>query len=615
MWAFSLASRRCCDAAAPQRFCQIVLSVADMAEFKTDLAGWTETLGLYDRGRHVRRLKVTGASKKTSQRQAEKEGDGSDEEDAHGRWTIRDAFPMHEFCLPPRDRARWFDLVDDTQAWQSLSRFIRQLPGLKDLVWACGPRMPAPVLSAIHAADCRLHMHGFRLRSLDRQHRDSPQPIDAHDWALASSPSLASVVASCTGFTSEGWLDYTTEAVVSMAAGTAPNLAHLWLVSENAGDSIALREAARLGKPPWQGFFPASPVADARPGLGRLKSMVFRGYPPYNFDRWGRATDLTRLRRLEMEWHPTSGRHLAKMAERGDFKSLDSLRLWSIEELDQQSLNRLMENLPPLQRLNLSGYFTAAAVDAILRRQGSTLRDLELDSRPRGPDDDGNPTTPNAIFSAFLVQRLVTSCPDLEELVLTIPRTRGDAAETAAYRALSRLRSLRRLHLRLVYTVEPENEDEWPEMDYFSSSGIPYDYIRDAMSNCAVDATLARAIFDVLSAHNDGLTYVRLEPERKIEHCNVPGASLCNFQDMLRWFARHWVCTRSEGVVRVRELDEEATARGGEEWKEIVNEPRYDEEDMFSELFKENWPQETPLADEWWRNWTSLPLSSEGDDA
>jgi hypothetical protein len=75
-------------------------------------------------------------------------------------------------------------ITDHPEAWVSLSRFISQLSGLQDLVWAYESHIPQSVLSVVSARGCRLHMHCFHLSSLVQQ-RDNPQPIDPNDYALS----------------------------------------------------------------------------------------------------------------------------------------------------------------------------------------------------------------------------------------------------------------------------------------------------------------------------------------------------------------------------------------------------------------------------------------------
>lgn len=613
LWAFSLTSRCCCAAAAAQRFCQIKLKIPAPDELESGLRRWTELLNPDDRHRHVRRLKVLRVMTEVERRSKglqRQDGEAEDDEDKDD-WNIRYCFDMHDFCRPSNfsmECSNRTSMTDHPEAWLPLARFISQLPALKDLVWAYGYHMPQPVLSAVHDRGCRLHMHCFRLCSLV-QSRDSPQPIDLDDYALATSPSLSSIVVPVLGFETDGKLNYTEEAVMRLVAGTAPSLAHVWLVSTRAGDSLPHREAVRLGKPAWGGFFPGTAEADELPVLGSLQSLVFAGYLSYGIDKWGCYTDFTNLRCLTMSWSPERGVALAEMAMRGNFKSLDTLGLSLIEDQTdqtQEALNRLLENLNPLHRLYLSGHISNEAFDIVLRRHGRTLRDLSVyvywDEESRNP---------LVVFSEAVVQRLAEQCPNLEQVWLPIYRTRGDDRETGIYRMLSRLPRLRRAFLKLYFSGGPD-EEYWDEetdgkypLSFSSSEEIPFAHLREAFSNSAIDATLALSIFNLISS-GSSLTYLRLEPCRKMGR-NAPGRGNVLFENVLRWFNRSWVCKRdARGGVTVRELDSEGTAEAGEEWQYLSEQPQYNGEDIYQEVFNDIWPRRTP---EWWKDWTSLPLS------
>jgi hypothetical protein len=616
--AFSLTSRCCCAAAEAQRFCQIKLKILAPEELESGLRRCTEALNPGGRHRHVRRLKVSWAMREEERRKKglprqDEEIDEDDDDDDD--WNIRHYFDMYNFCRPSKgcmEGSEGGSITDRPEAWMSLGRSISQLPGLQDLVWAYGSHVPRSVLSAVSARGCRLHMHCFRLGSLV-QLRDSPQPIDPDDYALATSPSLSSIVVRVGDFETDGMVNYNEEAVMRMVAGTAPSLAHVCLIQTRAGNSLAHREAIRLGKPAWSGFFsPGTAEADQVPVLGSLQSLVFTGYVSRGIDHWARLTNFTNLRCLIMPWSLECGVALAAMATRGDFESLDTLGLSAIEDESdqaQEALNRLLESLDPLQRLELSGYISNEAFDIVLRRHGGALRNLSMD--PYRDDESRNPLV---VFSEAVAQRLAEQCPNLEQVRLPVNRTRGDNRETGIYRALSRLPRLRRAFLRLLYSVGPDEEywDEEKDGEYplsFSFSDaeeIPFVYLREAFSNSAIDATLALSIFNLISS-GGSLRYLRLESRRKMGR-SAPASGIGQFQQVLRWFNRSWVCKRDvRGRVTVGELDKKGSATAGEEWQYLSEEPQYNGGEIYQKVFRDIWPQRTP---EWWKDWKSLPFSS-----
>jgi hypothetical protein len=411
-------------------------------------------------------------------------------------------------------------------------------------------------------------------------------------------------------------LNYNEEAVMRMVAGMAPSLAHVWLIPTRAGDGLVHREAIRLGKPAWGGFFPGSAGADKLPVLGSLQSLVLPSYISYTeINNWSRYTDFAKLHRLTISWISQPGvvLGLAEMAMRGDFESLDTLGLPAIEDETnqvQEALNRLLENLNPLQRLDLSGSISDETFNIVLRRHGRTLRNLSVH-----PYRDRESRDPLVAFSEAVVRRLVEQCPNLEQVWLPVDRTRGDDRETGIYRALSRLPRLRHAFLRLCFSVGPD-EDYWDEEtdgEYPLSSNlcdgeeIPFIYLREAFSNSAIDATLALSIFNLISS-GGSLRYLTLEMIRK-EGPNAPASGCYGpFQRILRWFNRSWVCKQdTRGGVTVQELDRKWTAEVGEEWQYLSEGSLRDGEEIYQEVFNDIWPQKTP---EWWKDWKSLPLSN-----
>lgn len=89
---------------------------------------------------------------------------------------------------------------------------------------------------------------------------------------------------------------------------------------------------------------------------------------------------------------------------------------------------------------------------------------------------------------------------------------------------------------------------------------------------------------------------------------NAPASGIGQFQQVLRWFNRSWVCKRDvRGRVTVGELDKKGSATAGEEWQYLSEEPQYNGGEIYQEVFKDIWPQRTP---EWWKDWKSLPFSS-----
>jgi hypothetical protein len=614
LWAFSSTSRQCCIAATSRRFYQIPLRVYDEDQLEAALTKWADILDLDDRRRCVRQLKVAGL-KVTNNRNSNRRGDDEDDD-----WKAHHYFDFDDFCLPS-DSGRRVVISKLSESWLSLARFISQLPALKDLVWACSDYMPPCVLSAVHDVGCRLHMHIFRLGSLS-QSRNNQQPIDPDEYALATSPSLYSIVVTLTSFESGGNINYIREAVEHLLVGDMPNLAYLKTMAGTISGELEISQNIRLGKPPWAGLFPGTTSTTHKPekkaSFSSLQSLDMGGY--LDLRKWVHHGSLDDLRHLTMSWDIQEATVLADIAIHGGLKSLVTLELsydtWygrlEDELVLQDALLQVLEHSNPLQRLDLNGYVSDKLFNTIVNRHGKSLHSLSL-----LPERNNESTNPLVLLSSVALQNLAEACPNLEQLQLWVNRTHGDSQEVGIYQALSRLPRLTCLHLRLWYTIGPdedlwdeERDGEYPLSQIHDHHEIPVEYLRDGFSNGALDATLARAIFDLISSNNN-LSYLRLEMSRKMKRYAPQSRSYGTFDGLLAWFNRRWICRRHlggevDGQVTIRDPDSERTVGAGLEWKSLNDGELYIDADIFKQVFQDVWP---PRTSEWWNDWESLPLS------
>jgi hypothetical protein len=614
LWAFSSTSRNCYTASAVQRLSQVLLKIPSPEDIVSELHRWSEILGANGGHCHVRRLKVASAlwaimdgRQEVVDEKAENDNEG---------WRDCSFFDVHDFCHPPKDRTenrgRWGS-AGTPEDWLPLNDFIVQLLGLRDFVWDYGYFMPPSILFTLTSRDCRLHMHKFHLESLIRP-RDSPQPIDANEYALLTSPCLHSIVIRVGSFTDDFQLDYSREAVIQMVAGIAPRLAHVQMIPTGAGGSLSLNQNVALGKPPWRGFFlDGTPESDLH-HAGKLRSLICDRYVYRNLNYWASLTDFGNLRCLHLSWDDADGIIMAQMAIRGCFKHLHTLRLGEIEDESdegQESLTLFFENIHPLRQLRLSGYIVSETFDVILRRHGRTLSSLEVSP---SPSDGVESETPPVAFNKEVVQRLADLCPNLEQIKIPLARTRGDIEETGIYRALSRLPRLRCALLRLQYGIGPVDDGSWdeetgggnpPAYIFSNPEDLPPAYLRELFSNIALDEPLALSIFNIV-ASGGSLKYLSLKIDRaytrKLYHSGLT--------DLLRWFSRSWILKRDvRGIDTAVEIQPEETARAGKEWIYQISEEGMAAdrgEEVYVEAFKALWPQKT---EEWWNDWTSLPLA------
>ncbi len=249
-----------------QRFERIHFTVQGRKKLRQDLERWNKILGIDDRARYVRRVKIVGympllrIDEAGEERavapaiQPETFDDDDEDEDED------------DFCKPSEGRIMKFygrdrlltheEKQEQNEAWLPLAQFLDQLPKLKDLIYACKNQIAVCILLSLHQyhPNSRLHVHTFSLRSL-YQPRDRPHDIDPVEFVLATSPCLYSIVVSYSGYHTDGRVGYNEEAVLQMVAGAAPRLKSVRMRKRRPPASPALRIAIGTTRPPWQGFF------------------------------------------------------------------------------------------------------------------------------------------------------------------------------------------------------------------------------------------------------------------------------------------------------------------------------------------------------------------------
>ncbi|KAL1895928.1 hypothetical protein Sste5346_005027 [Sporothrix stenoceras] len=574
LWAFSLTSQRCCAASAVQRFSQIHLrirSAKTIAERVQHLID--EGLGKGERFRHVRRLRVSGGmsrreadivraqeqnlegralqpSPRAIKRAQEELKDDRDISEVNrelhmkqGKATntqvcghsIRHVFgdDLHPFCRPRHDRHERIvyggsvslDAVKVTfhsdKAWLPLADLVRQLSGLRDLVWDATSYLPPSILAAIHEmpslcaesarnGGCRIHMHQFALHSLSQQRSHSTQsPISPDEYALVTSANLYAVVATVQSRMILDRISFTGHALVQemLGRGRSPNLRHVWFNQVSVNTFVGLGQGEEDPDPEWQGFFPGQDSNEGKdkekgkekeakraPHSPRnrtpLTSLVFwNGVKPNILTGWLNGGNYSNLRDLTLFWDEHVIEYLADMAAGGQFAALDSFSLlgtkdgqyllrnpsnyygdypdgtcykdkYAQNDEDIVEVNLMMylfHKLPPLRRLQYTGTLGHFTARHIYKHHGATLRNLAFTLKK-----------PNSLryeemwltkFDNDSAYELATGCPHLEELSLDMERTGGDSHEALAYRALSNetLKNLENLELRLWYRIGPKS--------------------------------------------------------------------------------------------------------------------------------------------------------------
>jgi hypothetical protein len=260
LFAFSMASKRCCAVAAMERFKRVHLAVEGAEQLERVLKRWDDILSIDDRTRSVRRVKVTGSMEGKPKNDPEECSwiFGCEDDLEKGRYDEEDAFSapgsLRQFLggypiITPERKVR------SNRNWRLLAQFLSRLPALKQVIWGSKDQIPRCVLDVLHSSNTHLQVNTFGLRSL-HQRRDQLQDIDADEYALVTSPSITSISAATSYCDSLGRMDYTIEALMEMVR-LAPNLRSVSLWGQPLYGDLGVDEAIRQGRVPWQGFFKA----------------------------------------------------------------------------------------------------------------------------------------------------------------------------------------------------------------------------------------------------------------------------------------------------------------------------------------------------------------------
>ncbi|KAF3491783.1 uncharacterized protein GIQ15_01300 [Arthroderma uncinatum] len=618
LFAFSLTSKTCCDAAAVQRFRHVYIEYQGWKKLKCDLERWNEILNVKRRVRYVRKVEVANEreprfSKVIKYKTALTAEKVSEEEAEIGgvRWQTPEitVYPLmlNSWILTEKEREK------TDEAWLPLAKFIAQLPGLRDFIYSYPAQIPRCILSALHQyhPNSRLHISSFNFRSLC-QEKGRPRDIDPDEFALATSPCLYSVTLGFSPYRASTHVNYNHEAVLQMVATLAPKLRHLDMWNLDVGNAMTMEGFDPMEKPPWQGYFadkrrlPPTPLR----AIGALQSLVLYGEFLDDITSWDGYTDFSKLQSLEIggSIQPEGLQALKKMAENSQFKSLRTLGLDSYSLLDgdrahmDEATSLLLQNLPPLRDLKLKGFVAEETFSSILNHH-RTLRELQF-----LPARDTVMVVKPYVVSSEHVQRLQKNLPDLQYVTLRIPRTMSDEREVRIYQALGRLRQLKRVSLLL------DCSDTHAPYT-FGRAAPPPPPAPETFLNAAVDSTLALSIFRTISDANTLSRSTGL-PSFQFLQLQVTGYGEfgndweIGLETLIEFIARPWVCTRDpreghETEVTVREVNKEQRIDEMNNY-DIPYGSIFDDIDEYTSVWKQIWPTKTG---NWREDWSSVPLA------
>jgi hypothetical protein len=589
--AISLTSKYCHESAARERLQRINFELTTPSKLEKDIAKRENCMQHGNQHKFVRHMHVTGDFEQKDDVPLTRSGE-------------QQALPLEQNLNKDGDATTLH------QAWQLLAHFVAKCQGLRDLVWESFDQIPYCVLHELHhhLPRTRLHVRNYHLRSMYR-HRYELDDIEHDDYALASSPNLYSINASCAVITPEGEWNYNEEAVLDMVKGLAPCLLHVDMHYEEMSPSPQLQRALKKMRHPRRGgryFIDDSPYnSKLKASLSELTIQGMSHTHPARLRTWQGATDFTKLRvfNITTSVEPESFEILMEMANAGAFKRLREFSFRTCVERDIETDNeertaQLVAAFPSLEALKLD-YCSLSLAQRIIQHPGPTLSKLHLDT----------------ICSLSLIQCLHTHCLNLSELQLSVRRTQGDKHEVAIYHALGQMSKLSRLNLSLEHS-----DPEIPE--YTTPADVPR--MSFALRNSAIDSTLAQSIFRVIFHANrtaipspflPSFSHLRIHP-------TWPDSS-SGFAALQKSIARSFDVVR-----RYADLDSDDT------WiEEIVDERMRsmlkeelgtwhgeDDEDGFGaedKVSKEVWQDIWPDANEteglgWVDVWHSFPLVGEG---
>ena len=213
---------------------------------------------------------------------------------------------------------------------------------------------------------------------------------------------------------------------------------------------------------------------------------------------------------------------------------------------------------------------------------------------------------------------IVSSCPLLSNLDITIKRSMSNRSETKCYEALSTIRNLKKLQIRFdgTYPRDPSPpSDDWDEFNKTRSGYFQFynGHLENVLVNSAVDETLARSIWGVIydNTHNQLLESLKVT----CAGIGFGGIYTADLQTISGNLSRSYLITashsddgdklkvveltkkRREEMDELKRKHEEAML---EKWGQAVGGP-------FFKVFERLWPFEEG-GKNWREAWRSWPL-------
>ncbi|EAQ87535.1 hypothetical protein CHGG_04154 [Chaetomium globosum CBS 148.51] len=439
---------------------------------------------------------------------------------------------------------------ESNERWLPLADLISRLPGLVDVVYRCPSQFPPCLLKTMHAREKplpRLPLQLFKVRSA----YDNSVTIDPHEQKIMTSPCLYSIqYKENTAWNREQRLSPQLDAVVWMLrqAPMSPHLKEVNVVGRTWRGAPENSRRHPISPEKRLTFFRRGQqelgALDVASGKGRLTHLRFDsgvGEPRYKsrfgpgggnwIEKWDTVTDFSLLRTLALV-QPVSQAQVIAL----QWTSLPELTALSLTcempasmERDAgcarsdhfQTITTFLASLTSLRTLQVIAWDHAQHLFSFGSPKLEKLALVPIDRRD--------------CFFACLVQNFLTleglatlasSFPRLTDLSIPVKRSRGGSAEVALYRYIGEhMRYLRRLTLSLdcsppgfIVTDQSDHDTPLPEpypsgprwpavgaalnsdKDQYVQAVKNYrnGHIYDIFINAALDASLARKIFDAV---------------------------------------------------------------------------------------------------------------------
>jgi len=447
---FSLVNRLFNDVSKRYLYRTIIIKFASPDLLDIAVATWARILDRANAFKYVRHVKIL--AKHLDDYRRDRDGDFNlCGDDPKATWKYCMVNTFGDWIKPGVFMAEVQVLLTRDSQWNDLSHFMLNFPNLQELTWGCEEQIPASLFRCVtqNHPGLRLYMRNFKLESLNKDPEHSAvSALTPYEIELATSPCLYSI----TMMLRDVYTYAFEHAIMDMLAGAAPNLREVDLYAIDAFDEREIAPKHRRG----------TQLPTSSSGLGALRHFGIYMIEQLNVLRdHGLVTDFSKLESLELHhiMAPAELRWLADVhlpaLEHLTFNMDDIARDYDepahelVADMNEVVTN-FIPSLPALQSIKMGGPFDEQTIRVVLDHCGHNLRRLLLSSyKLEGSAYDDARLIPAATVDVELIQEIRQKCPNLEELALTVPRSKDDPAEFAIYRALGTLASIRKIHLNI----------------------------------------------------------------------------------------------------------------------------------------------------------------------